>query len=92
MARDITSVNKQDLNAALTDQSIIGGVRADKAGLAAHTEQIIALLLKSCSPVWRKGTQSVCYGDHDRRCARNTAGLSLLYCVQKGELKTVHFS
>lgn len=76
MARDITSVNKQDLSAALTDQSIIGGVRADKEGLAAHTEQIIGLLLKSY--VWRKGTQSVCYGDHDRRCARNTAGLSLL--------------
>ncbi len=41
------SVNKQRLNAAISDQRVSGGVHADKAGLAAHTEQIIALLLKS---------------------------------------------
>lgn len=49
-----TSVNKHGLNAATSDQSIFyGGVNADKAGLVAPTEQIIALPLKSC--VWREG-------------------------------------
>ncbi len=56
------SVNKQCLNAAITDQSVSGGVHADKAGLAAHTEQIIALLLKS--GVCRERILLVCHGDH----------------------------
>lgn len=33
---------------ATSDQSVLGGVHADKAGLAGPTEQIIALALKSC--------------------------------------------
>lgn len=32
---------------ATSDQSVLGGVHADKAGLAEPTEQIIALALKS---------------------------------------------
>lgn len=40
------------INSAISDQSVSGGVHADKEGLAAHTEQIIALLLKSS--IWRE--------------------------------------
>jgi len=42
------------INSAISDQSVSGGVHADKEGLAAHTEQIIALLLKSS--IWRERT------------------------------------
>lgn len=55
------SVDKQRLNAAISDQSVSGGVHADKEGLAAHTEQIIALLLKSS--IWRERILLACHGD-----------------------------